>query len=244
MYSIYIAAFISTLMAFVFWGGFIYYYFFEKLDKYIFLGIISALSCPIVNLLVKAPLLKILKEVFNIHGNTTLKAPIGYLIIFIFLPSITEETIKILPSFFLKLYNVDSKTLLRIAYILGFGFGIGEIWYIAYGISKNPSMAGYPFFLFGGFATERFLCVIIHAGLTVVALTGLKKDIKSFSFLNLVFAILLHTAVNISAFTYQLKIRIINEKMDEFLLMFWPAIFVIIFVNIILNKIRTLEGYF
>lgn len=100
MYSIYIAAFISTLMAFVFWGGFIYYYFFEKLDKYIFLGIISALSCPIVNLLVKAPLLKILKEVFNIHGNTTLKAPIGYLIIFIFLPSITEETIKILPSFF------------------------------------------------------------------------------------------------------------------------------------------------
>lgn len=202
MYFIYIAVFIFILMVFVFWGGFIYYYFFEKFDKYIFLGIISVLSCLIVNLLVKVLLFKILKEVFNIYGNIILKVLIGYLIIFIFFLSIIEEIIKILFFFFLKFYNVDLKILLRIVYILGFGFGIGEIWYIVYGILKNFFMVGYLFFLFGGFVIERFFCVIIYVGFIVVVLIGLKKDIKSFFFLNLVFVILLYIVVNISVFMY------------------------------------------
>lgn len=202
MYFIYIVVFIFILMVFVFWGGFIYYYFFEKFDKYIFLGIISVLSCLIVNLLVKVLLFKILKEVFNIYGNIILKVLIGYLIIFIFFLSIIEEIIKILFFFFLKFYNVDLKILLRIVYILGFGFGIGEIWYIVYGILKNFFMVGYLFFLFGGFVIERFFCVIIYVGFIVVVLIGLKKDIKSFFFLNLVFVILLYIVVNISVFMY------------------------------------------
>lgn len=241
MPAIYIAAIIATIMSFIFWGGLIYYYFLEKIDKYILLLPITVIFCPLINLFIKTPLVKILKEIFHVQGPTTLNSPILYLAIFLLIPGVTEEIIKAIPAFFMKPFSMDSNTLFRIAYILGFGFGIGEIWYIAYGVTKDTSLAGYPFYYFMGFMSERFLAVMLHIGLTVIALTGLGKRINKPTISSIILAILLHTLIDIGAFAYQMKICVINQTITQFLLYAWIVIFTVLFINILIAKIRVLR---
>ncbi|ACR80645.1 PrsW family glutamic-type intramembrane protease [Kosmotoga olearia] len=243
MHSIYIAAIITTLSSIVVWGG-LYYYFLElnlKLDRYLFLLPLGAMSCPIVNLFVKMPLLKVLKDLFNIQGAIDLGTPLSFLLIFLFIPPVTEEIVKIVPALFMKIREMDNKTLFRVAYMLGFGFGLGEIWYIAYNVAKDPGMQSTPFYYFGGFMGERFIVSFIHAGLTVVALTGFGKSIKRPGVMGLMIAILLHAAGNVSAIIYRLRVlpEIVGQQINSLSI----GILLCILVVVVTGKMRSIIKY-
>ena len=240
MHSIYIAAIITTISSIVVWGG-LYYYFLGlnlRHDRYLLLLPIAATLCPIVNLFVKAPLLKVLKDFFNIQGAIDSGAPLSFLLIFLFIPPVTEEIVKIAPALFMKIRKMDNKKIFRIAYMLGFGFGLGEIWYVAYNVAKDPAMQGIPFYHFVGFMGERFIVSLIHAGLTVVALTGFGKGIKRPGVMGLMIAILLHAAGNVSALVYHLRVlpEIVGQQINSLSI----GILLCILVVIVTGKMRSI----
>jgi hypothetical protein len=50
------------------------------------------------------------------------------------------------------------------ALAIGLGFGVGEIWFLAEQIARVPAYQGVPFWMFGGFLTERFVVCFLHGG--------------------------------------------------------------------------------
>jgi hypothetical protein len=50
------------------------------------------------------------------------------------------------------------------ALAVGLGFGIGEIWFLAEQIARVPAYQAVPFWMFGGFLTERFIVCFLHGG--------------------------------------------------------------------------------
>ena len=56
-----------------------------------------------------------------------------------------------------------------VALAAGLGFGIGEIWFIAEQLLRAPAMAALPFYMFGGFLSERFMVAFLHGAFVVFA---------------------------------------------------------------------------
>jgi uncharacterized membrane protein YhfC len=88
---------------------------------------------------------------------------------------------------------------------LGIGFGIGEIWYLAWQFSMVPGFSGYPFYYFGGFIGERMIVVFLHGVMTAIAVVGFLKGKKGF-LVGYSVAVLLHTLTNIGAVLYQIGV--------------------------------------
>jgi len=88
---------------------------------------------------------------------------------------------------------------------LAWAFGIGEIWYLAWQLSKVPELARYPLYYFGSFISERVGVVFIHGVMTAVAVTGFRKGRKGL-LIGYVKAVFLHTFTNIGAMLYQIRL--------------------------------------
>lgn len=58
----------------------------------------------------------------------------------------------------------------RVGMALGLGFGLGEIWVVAWITTKSPAMSALPFWAFGGFLFERLLVCFMHGAFTATAL--------------------------------------------------------------------------
>lgn len=58
----------------------------------------------------------------------------------------------------------------RVAMALGLGFGVGEIWVVAWLSAKSPAITALPFWAFGGFLVERLLVCFMHGAFTAAAL--------------------------------------------------------------------------
>jgi hypothetical protein len=99
---------------------------------------------------------------------------------------------------------IDRSSALWIGMAFGMGFGVGEIWYLAWGFSIVPEFAGYPFYYFVGFISERVAVVFIHGVMTAVVVTGFMEGRKRL-LMGYVRAVLLHAITNIGAIFYQLK---------------------------------------
>lgn len=93
-----------------------------------------------------------------------------------FYAPITEEPIK-LWIFLIPKYinNLNDKNIVRMAMAIGLGFGIGEMWFIAANLAKSPQVASLPWFLLGGYISERFMVCLMHGAFTAVALRQLRK---------------------------------------------------------------------
>jgi hypothetical protein len=51
-----------------------------------------------------------------------------------------------------------------LALAIGLGFGIGEIWLLAYEVAQVPAYAAMPFWMFNGFFVERIYVTFLHGG--------------------------------------------------------------------------------
>ncbi|MBI5514631.1 MAG: hypothetical protein HY909_12725 [Deltaproteobacteria bacterium] len=58
----------------------------------------------------------------------------------------------------------------RVAAALGLGFGVGELWTVAWLLRKNPGLVGLPWHALGGFIAERVMVCVMHGAFTAVAL--------------------------------------------------------------------------
>lgn len=205
IHGIYIAAFIATGISAVLWGGLIYWL--SKREwKYLALMLILLPFSTIVNLWVKKPVYDFLLFSLNVSSELSITTPWWLLLFILFLAPITEEAIKLFPLAAKQVRRtIDKLSALWIGMALGIGFGIGEIWYLAWRFSMVPGFAGYPFYYFGGFIGERMMTVFIHGVMTAVAVTGFLKGRKGL-LIGYVGAVFLHAFANISAMLYQIRL--------------------------------------
>lgn len=204
--GIYIAAGIATIISLVALGSYLYWGIRKERKFFLFVGLSLPFSF-IVNQFVKEPIGVFLQELFHLTGDWR-NSPWWFLVILLFLSPFTEEAIKLFPVLVtpmkkrLRIYS-DA---FGVGFALGLGFGIGEIWYIAWSIFKeNPQMASLPFYKFSPFISERLLVCFIHGILTLIVVTGIFLGIKK-AVIYYLGAVLLHAGVNVGAMIYQIWI--------------------------------------
>jgi hypothetical protein len=93
-----------------------------------------------------------------------------------FYAPLTEEPAKLAPLLVPAIRrDISRANFARYAFAIGLGFAIGEMWFIAEIIARNPKFAGMPFYLFGGYLSERLMVCLFHAAFVGVALACLRK---------------------------------------------------------------------
>ena len=204
LHGIYTAALMATGASVLLWGGLVYWLSKRKW-KYLALMLITLPFSTIVNLLIKKPVYELLASSLNVSSELSVTMPLWFLLLVLFLSPITEEAIKLFPLVARRVRRmIDGSSALWIGMAFGMGFGVGEIWYLAWGYSISPEFAGYPFYYFVGFIIERVAVVFIHGVMTAVAVTGFMEGRKRL-LMGYVGAVLLHAITNIGAMFYQLK---------------------------------------
>jgi len=126
---------------------------------------------PVVNWWVKKPLLVVAGQAASKQGIET---PSWFILFFFLLSPFTEEAFKALP---LAIPQVSRRldglgSALWMGMFLGAGFGLGEIWFLAYGYARVPALSGYPFWYFTGFLAERLVVIYAHGVMTAVVMVG------------------------------------------------------------------------
>lgn len=157
----------------------------------------------LVNLSIKKLIFLKLISFFNLSEDPK-TWPLYFLPVINLLAPLTEEAIKILPLLFSDLRKAikEKKKALISGYLLGFSFGIGEAWYLAFSFTKKtPEYAtGFSsFWLLSGFFGERLLAVFLHGIMTATVLLGFYKNFFKYYFL----AVSFHYLVNIGPALYQ-----------------------------------------
>jgi DNA-directed RNA polymerase subunit RPC12/RpoP len=93
-----------------------------------------------------------------------------------FYAPLTEEPAKLVPLLIPAIRrDMNTGNFARYALAIGLGFAIGEMWFIAEVIARNPKFAGVPFYFFGGYLSERLMVCLFHSAFVGVALGQLRK---------------------------------------------------------------------
>jgi hypothetical protein len=171
--ALYLAAFITSLVALLVIGGFILAIT-PRQDRF-FVAAVMALNLPMAAVAfywVRLPLDHWLAGTLGADSLAyvvwgTLKAPL------------TEELAKLwlllVPWFRRRLGKENAP---RLGMAIGLGFGVGEAWVVAMLLSADPKVAGVPWFLFGafgGYVVERFMVCILHGAFTAAALHFIRQ---------------------------------------------------------------------
>jgi hypothetical protein len=169
MHGIYIMGIVTTVFALLLIGGILLYRTSRKEWWFLFLVFAMVLPMqPLVYYLIRIPLDRWLHSLLGL--NTV------YKVITTFYAPLTEEPAKLwillLPWIASR---IDEKNYIRIAIAIGLGFGIGEMWFVAYEVSKIPEYTGMPWYYFLGYLNERTMVCFFHGAFTMVALKFLKK---------------------------------------------------------------------
>lgn len=204
--GLYIAAGIITVISLVALGSYLYWGIRKERKFFLLVGFSLPFSF-IVNQFVKEPIGASLQELFHLTRDWR-NSPWWFLVILLFISPFTEEAIKLFPVLVtpIKKRLRSYSEAFGVGFALGLGFGIGEIWYIAWSIfEEDTQMASLAFYKFGGFMGERLLVCFIHGILTLIAVTGIFLGIKK-AIIYYLGAVLLHAVVNIGPMIYQTKI--------------------------------------
>ena len=145
--------------------------------------------------------------------------PESYRLLRAFYAPLTEEPAKLWPLLIPWFYRrIALSSIVRTAWAIGLGFGIGEAWTVAAFLSHSPEIARLPWYLLGGYVGERLMVCLMHAAFTAVALHGIIVH-RSLA-RGLAGAMLLHLIGNLPLFlaSYDLFGR---GQMRDMLLQFW-----------------------
>lgn len=155
----------------------------------------------LVNLSIKKQIGSTLCSVFNLSETPKLW-PLWFLAIANFIAPLTEEAIKLLPVIFSETRKSLQEKRPAFVYgmLLGTGFGIGEVWYLAYALTlSKPELVSGPFLNLIGFFSERITAVIIHGLLTTIVMLGFNRNFLKSYFI----AVGFHYLVNVGPALYQ-----------------------------------------
>ena len=238
LHAIYIAALIATATSALLWGGLVYWLSKRKW-MYLALMLITLPFSAIVNLWIKKPVCEFLLSSLDI-SELSMTSPVWFLVFVLFLSPVTEEAVKLSPLLAKQVRRmIDRSSALWTGMGLGMGFGIGEIWYLAWGFSMVPGLTGYPFYYFGGFIWERVTVVFIHGVMTAVAVTAFTKRGKGL-LTGYIGAVFLHAFTNIGAMLYQT--RLWDETLAS-LYLFLPAVVAILIFEHLRKKGLTYQKH-
>lgn len=161
------------------------------------LAVITLPFSALVNPLIKKPAFNALLQTTEFSSSTH-AWPIWFVLIAVLIAPIVEESIKILPMGVGSLFrHFDPRTAYRSGFALGYGFGLGEMWYLAYQLTvSKPDFATGSFLPLVGFFGERTAVAIGHACLSAIAALGFGG---AGSVRYLLLAISLHYLLNIGA---------------------------------------------
>jgi len=89
---------------------------------------------------------------------------------------LTEEPAKLIPLLLPAVFrDIRKENFIRYAFAIGFGFAIGEMWFIAERITQVPQLAALPFYQFTGYTVERLMTCVFHTVFVAVALRALRR---------------------------------------------------------------------
>lgn len=172
----------------------------EIRHPYLYILLCLPLSA-LVNLFIKRPIGLALLSLFNLKKEPKFW-PLWFLFIANFIAPLTEEAIKILPVILREVRHSlkNGKKALTFGLLFGFGFGIGEAWYLAAKLTyKMPEFASRSFWHLIGFFGERTLCVLGHGLLTAIVCFGFYKNFIKYYLT----AVTFHYLLNAGAALYQ-----------------------------------------
>ena len=161
----------------------------------------------LINRLVKGPLVNFAAGAAGIAPGLGLTTPLWFLLFTWWLSPLTEELVKLLPLAVpqARRFLAQPGDALIAGLALGMSFGLGEAFYIAWGVAQTPAYAGLPWGMFTGFAIERLMVVFAHGWMTALAAYGLSRGGKR-ALLWLLAAMGLHALINAGAILYHLNL--------------------------------------
>jgi hypothetical protein len=175
MHGIWVMAIITILMSVVIWGGLVYII--SRKDwRYLLLLLPGLFLVPIVNLWIKAPLIRMVSRAGDVSGGLS-DAPLWFVVFFAFVPPVTEELIKVIPLLIPPARRLVKRGIgaFSAGMALGIGFGLGEALYLAYNVSNNFMYLDIPWYQFSGYMFERFTTTFLHGVMTAVFVMGLAR---------------------------------------------------------------------
>lgn len=160
-----------------------------------------------VSRLIKVPLITGLAIWAGIPLKLGPDVPLWFIIAIWLAAPIFEEAIKVLPILvpISHAFLQDPSRALSAGLTLGFGFGLGEAAYLAYGIAQSPAYSQLHWYMFTGFASERLIVTFGHGLLTSIAVLGLHYGEKRALFGYLT-AVGLHALINLGPILLALKL--------------------------------------
>lgn len=236
MHSIYIAAIIPTLLGLGIIGGLLWWLSLKEERKLLALIVLLELPlCAFAYYLIRQPLDALLQRAISPFSD-------GYRLLTTWYAPLTEEWVKLLvlliPAVFRK---IDRSNFLLFAVAIGLGFGIGELWFLAYEFSKVPVFSSLSWYSFSGFMQERFLVLVMHAAFTGAALLFFRKKRFMVGFL---IAVLLHYIANFPIFLAAISFGGLSTGDWKTILLIWTQFYFLAmvgFLAFLLIKVQTPE---
>ena len=201
--GIYIAAVVATLVAA--WGGLSLLRLWVgscAVHRWVLAGCL--IGSPAINMVVKGPLLAVMLAAAGV-GRHSASWPWWLVGLGLLMVGVTEELVKLLPLLVptVRRQLREDRTAVPLAFAIGLGFALGEIWYAACLIARvQPQVASLPVYLLGGFVSERSATVLIHSTLTLIALSSFPRGRWAFV-AGTLGAILAHAAVDFMPALFQ-----------------------------------------
>jgi hypothetical protein len=170
-------AVITIALSALVWGGLLYALAGKK-ARYLWCIVLGLPLSPVVNLLIKQPALLGLARLTGTSLQDGLRGdPLAVILAVALLAPLTEEAIKLTPLLIgpVQRWSRDQAGALWVGLGLGIGFGLGEAIFVAYQVAQAPEYAAFRWFVFTGYAFERFLVTLGHGALTAIAASGWQR---------------------------------------------------------------------
>jgi hypothetical protein len=225
MHPIYIAAIIPTLLGLGIIGGLLYWRASKELRKLLALIVLLELPiCAMAFYFIRQPLDGLLQRAISPFSD-------GYRLIATWYAPLTEEPAKLwvllIPFIFRR---VKRSNFVFFALAIGLGFGIGELWMLAYEFSKVPAFASLTWYAFSGFMQERLLVCFMHGAFTAAALMFFRKKLFLIGFL---IALLLHYIGNFPIFLAAVNFAGLSTETWQTIVLIWVQLYFLAMVGFI-----------
>jgi RsiW-degrading membrane proteinase PrsW (M82 family) len=210
-----IAATFATVLAL---GGFILLLVRSGNWRAVALAFVIALPLqPVALIFVRLPIDRALKMVFGV--------PTWVVILSLFYAPLTEEPAKWLAAAVPALRRAIMSEPVTIALAVGLGFGIGEIWLIAYSLLQLPGIASLPATDLGPFVIERLEVCFLHGAFVALPFVCLARG-RPF-WLGGLAGMTLHFLLNFPIYLKQIDAFGLGEQIWVSLLLLWMVGFII-----------------
>ena len=168
--GVFITAAMTSVLAFLLFGFVIRNLRMPAKEQLLWLTFFIALPLqPVAFYLVRVPLDLWLQWQFG--SNST-----AYVLTKTLYAPLTEEIAKLIPLLVPAIMrDVSVRNFVRYAFAIGVGFAIGEMWFVAERIAREPSLGQLPFYQFGGYFGERLMTCMFHSAFVSIGLWQLRN---------------------------------------------------------------------